>query len=55
MKRNEIMATVSKTDTFVKSCGIGMQDAVHPFGSAEKGVGAVSFFADEKELLLFDM
>ena len=55
VKRNEIMATVPKTDTFVKSSGMGMPDAVHPFDSAEKGVGAVSSFADEIELLLFDL
>ena len=40
---------------FLKSCGMGMPDAVHPFDSTEKGVGAVSSFADEIELLLFDM
>ena len=40
---------------FLKACGMGNPDAVHPFDSAEKGVGAVSSFADEIELLLFDM
>ena len=40
---------------FLKSCGMGMPDAVIPFDSAEKGVGAVSSFTDEIELLLFDM
>lgn len=40
---------------FLKACGMGMPDAVQPVYSGEKGEGDVSSFADEIELLLFDM
>ena len=40
---------------FLKACGMGMPDAVQPVDSAKKGEGAISSFADEIELLMFDM
>jgi len=40
---------------FLKACGMGAPDSMQPFESAEKGEGAVSSFAEEIELLMFDM
>lgn len=40
---------------FLKACGMGCPDALRPIEFCESGKGAVSSFAEELELLQFDM